>query len=319
MNFKNADILTAEQFDKGSLVKLFKKAEEMEKLIKGQRVGRKGAGTKGFSKLMDGKIMATLFYEPSTRTRFSFETAFLRLGGRVISGADMANTSSAKKRESLGDTGKVVSRFADVIVMRHPSPGSVEDLASVASVPVINAGDGPHQHPTQGLLDMYTIWKEFKGKLDGKTIGMVGDLKNGRVPPSLCNLSKHWDMKYVFVAPKGLEIQKEAKNDLVGASREFREEMILDQAIGEMDVILMTRLQEERFLTKKDADKYRGVYILTPELMRKAKKSSIVIHPLPRVDEITKRVDEDPRAKYFDQVENGVAVRMALLAMVLRS
>jgi aspartate carbamoyltransferase len=315
MNFKNIDILTAEQFDKASLVKLFKKTQEMEGILKGQRgVGAKG---KGVEKLMDGKIMATLFYEPSTRTRFSFEAAFLRLGGKVISGADMATTSSAKKRESLEDTGKVVSKLADVIVMRHPSPGSVANLAQVASVPVINAGDGPHQHPTQGLLDMYTIWKEFKGQLDGKTIGMVGDLKNGRVPPSLCNLSKHWKMKYVFVAPKGLEMQKEARADLAGAGRETRDEVILDHAIGEMDVILMTRLQEERFSSKEEAEKYRGVYVLTPELMQKARKDAIVIHPLPRVDEISPRVDEDPRAKYFDQVENGVVVRMALLAMVV--
>lgn len=271
---------------------------------------------KGGNDMMKGKILATLFFEPSTRTRFSFEAAMLRLGGKVISNADMMETSSFKKMEDLYDTGKVVSQIADVIVVRHPEAGSVEELAKGSDVPVINAGDGPAQHPSQALLDVYTIWKE-KGTLDGLCVGMVGDLKYGRVPHSQCDLLKHFDVKFVFVSPEGLKMPDEILMELREAGRNITVTEKLADVIGEMDVISMTRIQKERFEDEKEYKKYAGFYILNDKLMKNAKKDAIVIHPLPRVDEISKEVDSDPRAKYFEQVKNGVAIRMAMLAKVL--
>ncbi|MBT3864672.1 aspartate carbamoyltransferase [Candidatus Peregrinibacteria bacterium] len=301
MDFKGQHILSAEQFDKESLLALFEEARKMEEIVAGQR--REEA--RGFEKIFDGKVLATLFFEPSTRTRFSFEAAFLRLGGKVVSGADMMTTSSVKKRETLYDTGKTLSQLVELIVMRHPEPGSVDELASGCSIPVINAGDGPHQHPTQGLLDLYTIWKNFEGKIDGLKVGMVGDLKHSRVMHSLREFLKHWDVEFVFVAPKGLEMPGEECVEDLGA------------VIGGMDVIQTTRIQEERFSSKEEAEKHRGKYVFDGEMMAKAKATAILMNPLPRVDEITTDVDYDPRAKYFEQVGNGLAVRMALLAMVL--
>lgn len=315
MKFKGEDILSTRQFDKKEMEVLFGKVLKMEKILKAQ----KGGG--GFEKLFDGKVLATLFFEPSTRTRFSFETAFLRLGGAVISGADMMMTSSVKKRETLYDTGKVVSKFADIIVMRHPTAGSVAELAKGASVPVINAGDGANQHPTQALLDVYTMWKEFGGKLDGKVIGMIGDLKYGRVPHSQCDLLKFWKVKFVFVSPKALRMPDWIVRELKGSGREIVECENLEKVIGGMDIICATRIQEERFASACEAEKYKGVYVINRAMMKKAKKGAkggaILLHPLPRVDEIAVEVDNDPRSKYFEQVLNGVAVRMALMAEVL--
>ena len=287
------------------MLALFEQADEMEKILE-----------VGGEDVLHGKIMATLFFEPSTRTRFSFESAMLRLGGRVISNADMANTSSLKKQETLEDTGRTVSQMADVIVMRHPDAGSVAKLASFCDVPVINGGDGPSDHPTQGLLDLYTIWKE-KGSLDGLTVGMVGDLKFGRVVHSQCKLLKEFDVKFIFVSPKGLEVPAEIAEELADAGCEIELSENLEEIIEKMDVISMTRVQEERFEDKSDYEKYAGAYVLDESLMKKAKNDAIVIHPLPRVDEISPEVDEDPRAKYFEQPKNGVAVRMALLKKLL--
>ena len=317
MEFKGQHILTAEQFDKKGLLALFEKVREMEEVLVGQRAVSDGGKSKGFEKTLDGKIMATLFYEPSTRTRFSFETAFLRLGGKVISGADMMNTSSAKKKETLYDTGKTLSQLVDVIAMRHPEPGSVDELASGCSIPVINAGDGPHQHPTQGLLDIYTIWKNFEGKIDGLKIGMVGDMKHSRVAHSLCEFLKYWNVEFVFVSPEELKMPEVVVEELKGEDLKVLETTDLDGTIGEMDVILTTRIQEERFSSADEAEKHRGMYVFDSEMMEKAKADAILMNPLPRVDEITTDVDYDPRAKYFDQVGNGLAVRMALLAMVV--
>lgn len=325
MKFKGADILTTSQFGKADMAVLFRKALEMEKVLNAQGKGvgkgvgknKSGRGGKGFSKLFDGKILATLFFEPSTRTRFSFETAFLRLGGRVVSGADMMATSSVRKKETLYDTGRVVSELVDLIVARHPEPFSIDEIARGANVPVINAGDGAHEHPTQALLDVYTIWKEASGKLDGLTIGMIGDLKNGRVPHSQCDLLKNWNVNFVFVSPKALNMPWEVKDDLVASGREFYETEDLNEAIGVMDVICATRIQEERFESAKEAAKYRGIYVIDSAMMKKAKKNAILMHPLPRVDEIAVEVDADTRAKYFDQVRNGLAIRMALMAMVV--
>jgi len=309
MNFKGQHILSTKQFDKDGLIELFQTAKKMEKVVDDARKGKQ-------SKILEGKILATLFFEPSTRTRFSFETAMNRLGGRVISNFDMMNSSSIKKRETLWDTGKVVSQMTDIIAMRHPEVGSVEKLAKGSDAPVINAGDGPNQHPTQGLLDVYTIWKKF-GKLSGLTIGMVGDLKYGRVPHSQCDLLKHFGIKFIFVAPKALKMPEEIVGELKKSKHEVLEVEDFGSVIGQMDVIAMTRIQEERFANKDEYKKYAGVYVLDKKLMGKAKKDSIVIHPMPRVDEISSDVDLDSRAKYFEQVKNGVVIRMALLAKVL--
>jgi aspartate carbamoyltransferase len=306
MDLKGQHILSASQFDKKTLLELFKKAQEMEKIL----------SNKGQSDLAFGKVMATLFFEPSTRTRFSFETAMMRLGGRVIANSDMVKTSSTMKMESLEDTGKTVSQMADIIVMRHPEAGSVGKLAFKSDVPVINAGDGPAQHPTQALLDVYTIWKSF-GKLDELTIGMVGDLKNGRVPHSQCELLKQFDVNFIFVSPEGLKMPREIVGDLQDGGHYVEEVSELKVVISKMDVIAMTRVQKERFENEKDYEKYVGSYVLNNEMMTKAKNNAIVIHPLPRVDEISTEIDTDPRAKYFEQVKNGVAIRMALIAEVL--
>ncbi|MFA6992059.1 MAG: aspartate carbamoyltransferase [Candidatus Gracilibacteria bacterium] len=309
MKFKGEHILSTKQFDKDGLIELFELAKKMEKVIEKSKGGKQ-------SKILEGRVMATLFFEPSTRTRFSFETAMNRLGGRVISNFDMMNSSSVKKRETLKDTGKVVSQMADIIAMRHPEPGSVDELASTSDVPVMNAGDGPNQHPTQALMDLYTIWKEF-GRITGLTVGMVGDLKYGRVPHSQCDLLRHFNVKFVFVAPNALKMPTEIVKELKASGSEVFETENLEEVIGDMDVIAMTRIQEERFSSKSEYEKYANVYVLNKKLMAGAKDNSIVIHPLPRVNEIGAEVDKDPRAKYFEQVKNGVAIRMALLAKVL--
>jgi len=327
VKLKNQNIISASQFDKRTMETLFRRAMKMEKVLATQMKGGKSGG---FLKLMDGKILATLFYEPSTRTRMSFESAFLRLGGKVVSGADMVGASSARKGESLCDTGRVVSEFADLIVVRHPEVGSVAEVAKGAEmagmvngrassriVPVINAGDGVGDHPTQALLDVYTIWKEKKGKLDGLVIGMIGDLKNGRVPHSQCDLLKHWDIEFVFVSPKALAMPWGVKDDLTVSGRKFLETENLESVINGMDVICATRIQAERFKTQKEYLKYKGVYVIDAKVMKKAKKSALLLHPLPRVDEITADVDRDPRAKYFQQVHNGLCLRMALMAEVM--
>ncbi len=298
-------LLSTKQFTKQTLLSLFEEAEEMEKVLE-----------IGGEPILQGKIMATLFFEPSTRTRFSFETAMLRLGGKVISNADMLATSSTKKQETLEDTGKTVSQMADVIVMRHPEEGTVEKLALNSDVPVINAGDGKNDHPTQGLLDLYTIWKE-KGAIDGLTIGIVGDLKFGRTVHSQCRLLKNFDVKLILVSPNALKIPSELQNELKEKNVDIEMVEDLRSVIDKMDVVSMTRIQEERFETKEEYKKYAGFYILDSKLMEKAKNDAIVIHPLPRVDEISTDVDSDPRAKYFEQPRNGVAVRMALLKQLL--
>lgn len=305
MEFLKQHILSTKQFDKEGLLSLFQLAVRMEKIAKN-----------GGEKLLFGKIMASLFFEPSTRTRFSFETAMLRLGGSVVSNFDMMKTSSLTKKESLEDTGKVVSQMADVIVMRHPEIGSVEKLASNSDVPVINAGDGASEHPTQALLDLYTIWKE-KGRIDDLTIGMVGDLKYGRVPHSQCDLLKHFKVKFIFVAPKGLSMPVEIVKKLKNSGHEIIQTEKLQAVISDMDVIGMTRIQKERFKSEKEYKKYAGAYILDKKLMKLAKDDAIIIHPLPRVDEIDVELDKDKRSKYFEQVKNGVYLRMALLAKVL--
>ncbi len=302
MEFKGQNILSTDQFDKESMERLFSRAQEMEK---------------GGSDVMKGKVLATLFFEPSTRTRFSFEAAFLKLGGGVVSGADMMTTSSIKKRETLQDTGATVSRYADLIAMRHPEIGSVKELAEGSRVPVINAGDGANQHPTQALLDVYTMWKEWNGELDGKTVVMVGDLRNGRVPHSQCDLLRHWKVKFVFVSPIALQMPEEISSGLKKAGFSVTETESLEEGLEGADAVCSTRIQAERFSSKEAAAKFEGVYVIDAKVMEGLGENVILMHPLPRVDEIAKEVDDDPRARYFDQVENGLFVRMALMAMVL--
>jgi len=268
--------------------------------------------------IAEGKILATLFYEPSTRTRFSFETAMIRLGGSTISNFQMDTASSAKKGETLFDTGRVVSKMADIIAMRHYKEGSVGELAKGSTVPVINAGDGISDHPTQGLLDLFTIQEEI-GRLENFEIAMVGDLKNSRVLHSQCALLAHFPgVKFVFVSPKGLEMPYQITAPLRAKGYNVTEIERLEEAITTCDVFSHTRIQEERFDSKEEYLKYKSVYVATPELMVKAKKDMILIHPLPRVDEIDSLVDNDPRAKYFDQVTYGVAMRMAILSKLLK-
>lgn len=303
MNFKGQHILSTKQFDKKGLLELFVEAQKMEKILTSGKPGRE----------LEGKIMATVFYEPSTRTRFSFETAMLRLGGSVVSNADMMQTSSVRKLETLEDTGKVISQMVDVIVMRHPEAGSVKVFAEHCDVPVINAGDGASEHPTQALLDLYTIWKEF-GRIDGLTIGMIGDLKNSRVQHSQIGLLKNFRVKYVLVSPRGLEMPVGILKEMGGETKVV---LTPEDMVEKADVISVSRIQKERFVSEREYKKFVGQFVVDAELMKKAKKSAIVMQPLPRVEDIAVEVDSDPRARYFDQVRNGVAVRMALLKMVL--
>lgn len=298
-------VLSTAQFTKEELEKLFIEASKMQKSIEEKR----------FLNLMDGKIMATLFFEPSTRTRFSFETAMLRLGGKVVSNADMMSTSSMRKMETLYDTGKTVSQMVDVIVMRHFEPGSVAELAKGSDVPVMNAGDGIGGHPTQGLLDVYTIWKEF-GKLDGLRIGFTGDIKNSRVIHSQLEILKQYDCEFVFVSAKELCLDDETRMELKEKNVSFSETENLDDVIGEVDVLSTSRLQKERFANPDDCEKFRGLMTVDKAMLAKAKEKMIVLNPLPRVDEITLDIDSDPRAKHFEQVKNGVAIRMALLKWI---
>lgn len=269
-----------------------------------------------FSEKCKGKIMATLFYEPSTRTQMSFQTAMLRLGGTII-GFDNPSTSSVSKGENLKDTTKVVSSYADILVMRHPTAGAAKAAALTADCPVINAGDGGHLHPTQTLTDLLTL-REEKGTLENLTIGLCGDLKNGRTVHSLCKaMSCYKNNKFVLISTDFLKLPAYIKDVLCANGAEFKEVESLEEAIGELDVLYMTRIQRERFSSEEDYNRQKNVYVLDNKKMLKAKKDLIVLHPLPRVDEIAVEVDDDPRAMYFTQAKYGVYVRMALILTVL--
>jgi len=264
---------------------------------------------------LKGKVMASLFYEPSTRTRLSFETAMLRLGGSVISVTD-PNTTSLFKGESWGDTANMMSQFADVIVIRHPEIGVAQKFAAVSKAPVINGGDGTSQHPTQALLDLYTIYKE-RGGIDGLKIAMSGDLKHGRTASSLAILLANYDVKFRFIAPKELAMKREVKDLLNAKNISFEETENLEEGIGGVDIIYMTRIQKERFESIEEYEKFKGTYVLHRKLIEDKNSDVIVMHPLPRVDEIHPDVDDLPNAAYFRQAGNGVTVRMALLSMIL--
>lgn len=260
---------------------------------------------------MKGKIMATLFYEPSTRTRLSFETAMKRLGGEVIGITDIASSSIAKG-ESFSDTVKVISKFADFMVIRHNREGFAELASKISSVPVINAGDGTSQHPTQALLDLFTIKKE-RGKIDGLKIAMSGDLKHGRTTTSLAYLLSKYDVRLKFISPKKLSMKEDVKAYLKNKNINFEETDDFENGIKEVDVLYATRIQGERFSDKKEYEKLKDVYVLTRKIVEKNNPNMTIMHPLPRVYEIDEDVDDLPGAAYFRQVENGVAVRMAII------
>ena len=263
------------------------------------------------------KILATLFFEPSTRTRLSFESAMLSLGGSVL-GFSSASNTSASKGESVSDTISVVSSYCDIIAMRHPKEGAPLVATRRSKVPLINAGDGGHNHPTQTLTDLLTIYRE-KGRLDNLTIGFCGDLKFGRTVHSLTKaMSRYKNIKFVFIAPPELKIPEYLKHDLLDAKNlDYKEVETIEEVIEDLDILYMTRVQKERFFNEQDYIRLKDTYILDLKKLEKSKSDLIVMHPLPRVNEITTEVDDDPRAKYFDQVQNGRFMRMALILKML--
>ena len=265
----------------------------------------------------DGKKLATCFYEPSTRTRLSFEAAMLNLGGSVL-GFHSADSSSAAKGESVSDTIRVISCYADICAMRHPKEGAALVASSKSMIPVINAGDGGHQHPTQTLTDLLTI-RSLKGRLDNITIGLCGDLKFGRTVHSLINaMIRYKSVKFVLISPNELRIPDYVREDVLEANGiQFEEVERLEDAISQLDVLYMTRVQRERFFNEEDYVRLKDFYILTKDKLALAKEDMLVLHPLPRVNEISVEVDDDPRAAYFKQAQYGVYVRMALILTLL--
>jgi len=296
---KLSHIISASQFDKKNLDKIFEIADKIK-----QNKFRKD--------FMSGRIMATLFYEPSTRTRLSFESAMIKLGGRVITTENASEFSSVAKGENLEDTIRVVHSFCDVIVLRHPQVGASKIAAKFSKVPIINAGDGEGEHPTQAILDLYTIFSKYKK--GNFTIAMVGDLKNGRTIHSLALLlSLYQNIKIIFVSPQALAIPKFLKEHLNRKKIKFDQTESLDDALKQADIIYQTRIQKERFRSKSDYDRYFGRYIIDQKSLKLLKKNAIIMHPLPRINEISPQVDSDQRAIYFEEAQNGVYTRMALL------
>ncbi len=298
-------VVESQQFSRPLLEELLDRADEMKHQ------------PHHFSGRLAGQVMAALFYEPSTRTRLSFEAAMLRLGGRTMGTDNAREFSSAAKGETLEDTIRIVSGYADVIVLRHNEEGAARRAAAVSSVPVINAGDGPGQHPTQALLDLYTIRDEL-GHVDGVRIAMVGDLANGRTVRSLAYLlSKFRDIRICFVAPPQVAMREDIKDHLDEHHVPWVETQDLDAVLPQVDVIYQTRIQKERFIDEASYLALKGVYRIDASTLSRMRKEAIVMHPLPRVDEIAPEVDADPRAAYFRQARNGLYIRMALLDKVL--
>ena len=272
---------------------------------------------KKYSDVCKGKKLATLFYEPSTRTRLSFEAAMLNLGGSIL-GFSSADSSSAAKGESVADTIRVVSSYADICAMRHPKEGAPLVASRFSSIPVINAGDGGHNHPTQTLTDLLTI-KNLKGRLDHLTIGLCGDLKFGRTVHSLINaLVRYSDIKFVLISPEELRIPSYLREEVLDENHiQYKEVQNLDEVMPELDILYMTRVQKERFFNEEDYIRLKDSFILDMQKMNLAKDDMLVLHPLPRVNEISTEVDNDPRAVYFKQAQYGVYVRMALIMKLL--
>ncbi len=273
---------------------------------------------KKYSKICEGKKLATLFFEPSTRTRLSFEAAMLELGGSVL-GFSEASSTSASKGETVGDTTRVISCYADIIAMRHYIEGAPKVAASKASIPVINAGDGGHSHPTQTMTDLLTVYRE-KGRLDNLTIGLCGDLKFGRTVHSLVKaMCRYSNIRFVLIAPKELAMPDYIKTDYLDKNgMEYIETDKMEDVMPQLDVLYMTRVQRERFFSEDEYLKHKDAFILDLEKLKNAKSDLTIMHPLPRVNEIAKEVDDDPRAKYFEQVLNGKYMRMALIITLLK-
>ena len=306
MKIKQLDnVIHAGQFDRDMLEELFEVAKEMENLPRHEQP-------------LKNQIMLSLFYEPSTRTRFSFESAMLKLGGSIITTENAKEFSSGAKGETLEDTIRVLNAYGDVIVLRHFQAGAAEVASSVSKIPVLNAGDGAGQHPTQALLDIYTIYKEL-GRIDDIKIAMVGDLANGRTVRSLSMLlAKNCkNVSFYFVSPANIKMKEDIKDFLSSHNVKFQEEDDLKKAAQEVDIIYQTRIQKERFLSSEDYEKAKGIYIINKEIMNLIKPKTIIMHPLPRVDEISYEVDHDERAAYFRQAHNGLFIRMALLKIFL--
>lgn len=303
-------VIESQQFDRKLLETVFQVADQMKADL---------AGDRKFAKALDGKIMASLFYESSTRTRFSFESSMLRLGGSVITTENAREFSSAAKGETLSDSTKIMNGYADVIVMRHNEAGSAARAAEVSDIPIINAGDGAGQHPTQALLDMYTIVDTFP-QFESLKVAMVGDLRYGRTVRSLCYLlTKYQNVQIIFVSPSVCKMEGDIKEYLDKYNVSWREESDLAAVAKEADCIYMTRVQKERFHSIDDYEAAASKYILSKEIVETMKEKAIIMHPLPRVDEIPAEVDDDPRARYFEQALNGLYIRMALLYLLLNN
>jgi aspartate carbamoyltransferase catalytic subunit len=303
LTLKGRDIVSVTDFSKEEVDDILKTARKIEPLAK--------TG----SELLKGRLLGTLFFEPSTRTRLSFETAMHRLGGNVIGFAE-PGISSVSKGETLADTVRVVENYADVLVIRHPLEGSSRLAADYASIPVINAGAGSEEHPTQAFLDLYTMWREL-GEVNGINVALVGDLKYGRTVHSLAYLLSKYEVNLFFVSPPALKIREEVSSDLKKLGTNFVEKTDITEVLPDVDVLYLTRIQKERFPDLTEYQKVRGSYRVTTDLLTNAKSNMIILHPLPRVDEIDVSVDATPHAKYFKQVFYGVVVRMALLALIL--
>jgi len=300
------DILSVHQFHPDNLAAIFEITDAMRAIVERD----------GGTDLLARRVLAALFYEPSTRTSASFIAAMARLGGSVIPITQGVQFSSVSKGESLPDTVVTLEQYSDVIVLRHPVVGSARIAADAAGVPVINAGDGAGEHPTQALLDLYTI-RDALGGIDGLRIAMVGDLRFGRTVHSLTKLLKQYDVKLTFVSPEILRLPLNLMNEVRDAGRDVRETYSVADIIGEVDVLYVTRVQKERFTDLSQYEEVKDYYIITPEIMAAARGDMILLHPLPRLSEIAPEVDADPRAAYFRQVQNGMFLRMALLAAVL--
>lgn len=302
MEFQGRDIVSIEDFSRKEIDYILDKSESMES------VAKKG------SDMLKGKILATLFYEPSTRTRLSFEAAMLKLGGGNIGFAD-ADIASVKKGENLADTVRTVENYADVIALRHGSEGAAKLAAEFSKVPIINGGTGSEEHPTQALTDLYTIRKE-KGRIDGLKVGILGDLRYGRTVHSLAYALASYKIELFLVSPETLRMRKDVVEAIKGKIP-VTEDATLEAIIPHIDVLYVTRIQKERFPDAAEYAKVKGAYRIDQKTLKNAEKDMIVMHPLPRVDEIAPEVDGTPQARYFKQVSNGVVVRMALLALVL--
>jgi aspartate carbamoyltransferase catalytic subunit len=309
-------LLTSIQFNSIELTQIFERAKEMEEILK-----------EGKANIAKGKLMATLFFEPSTRTRLSFEAAMFRLGGEVITAADWQNTS-LKKGDNFHDTAKVVSKYADLITIRTAQADDLEQFIEGAEVPVINGGDGTNDHPTQTILDLYTVWKERRalypngvsgsgGPLDGATFGIMGDCKNSRVLRGMAKAASEFDVKIIFIAPTELKPNSDIEDFLDKREVEYHGVSDLNEVVANLDVLQVNRVRHEYFEDKKRAEEIQGQFIIKKESLKNAKEELILLDPLPRINTVLREVDELPQAKYFDAVENSIPVRMALICKML--